>query len=465
MTLIPAYSLLKPPTNLMKKGIAYLLIWLLLLSCSSDDGVPVADFSDQTGFSGEIDWIRNYGGSGSEQARSIIQTSDGGFAVLGFTNSMDGELEGKALAVNDYWLLKFDAEGNLQWHRTYGGSKDDRGQAVVQTSDGGYAIIGYSKSSDGDASQNQGFHDHWLLKLTATGDIQWENSFGFAGHDHAYDLVETADGGYFFSGFLDVVASGGEGNSDKGNFLAYHGVGEFWGTKIDALGNLEWQKFFGGTNNDRAYGLVTSSDGGYIMTGFSESDDTDISNTKGSYDFWVIKVDSGGTLVWEHSFGGTGIDVSYDIEKTADSAYVVVGHTFSTDKDIGSSHGESDIWLIKISDSGELLWENTYGGSAFDNANSVKQTQDGGFLIAGNSRSNDQDLEENFGENDIWVIKTDIMGRLEWQKSFGGTGIDFGFDVIEHGDNEILLVGQSGSADFNPDSHKGGGDLVIIKIN
>ncbi len=443
-----------------------MLLWLLLLSCSSDDVISVdAELPDDTRFSGEVEWIRNYGGSGSEEARSVVATSDGGFAVFGSTNSMDGELAGKSSAVNDYWLLKFDAGGNLQWHQTYGGSKDDRGQALVQTSDGGYAVVGYAMSDDGDGSQNQGFHDQWVLKLTSSGEIEWEKSFGFAGHDHAYDLVQTDDGGYFFSGFLDVVASGGAGNTEKGNFLANHGVGEFWGTKIDAQGNLEWRKFFGGTNNDRAYGLVTSSDGGYIMTGFSESDDSDISNTKGSYDYWVVKVDSGGTLVWQRSFGGSGIDVSYDIEKTSDNAYVVVGHSFSTDQDIGSNHGESDIWLIKISESGELIWENSFGGAAFENANSVKQTEDGGYLIAGNSRSNDQDLEENLGENDIWVIKTDAQGALKWQKSLGGTGIDFGFDVMEYGQNGILLVGQSGSPDFNPESHKGGTDLVIIKIN
>lgn len=442
-----------------------MLFSALIFACSSDD--PAVDDSlviDELGFAGEIEWIRNFGGTGAEQAQSVIPTTDGGYAVLGFTNSVDGELAGKTQAVNDYWLLKFDAEGNLQWHKTYGGSKDDRGQAVVQTSDGGYALAGYARSSDGDGSQNQGFHDHWILKLNSAGDIEWEKSYGFAGHDHAYDLVQTDDGGFFFSGFLDVVASGGEGGKVKGGFLANHGVGEFWGTKIDAQGNLEWRKFFGGTNNDRAYGLVTSFDGGYIMTGFAESDDTDISNTKGSYDFWVVKIDSGGTLVWERSFGGSGIDVSYDIEKTSDNAYVVVGHSFSTDQDIGSNHGESDIWLIKISESGDLIWENSFGGSAFENANSVKQTEDGGFIIAGNSRSSDQDLDENQGENDIWVLKTDSKGQLLWQKSMGGTGIDYGFDAMELGQKGILLVGQSGSPDFNAESHKGGSDLVLIKI-
>ena len=171
------------------------------------------------------------------------------------------------------------------------------------------------------------------------------------------------------------MASGGAGATGKGNSQANHGVGEFWGTKIDALGNIQWRKFFGGTNNDRAYGLVRSFDGGFIMTGFAESDDSDITNTKGSYDYWLVKVDDGGNLVWERSFGGSGIDVSYDIERTEDNAYVVVGHTFSTDKNVSANHGESDIWLIKISESGELLWEKTYGGSAFESANSVKTNQ------------------------------------------------------------------------------------------
>ena len=446
----------------MKTTLYSLIFLIILASCSSDDmsGGPQLD---DTGFAGEVDWIKNFGGSGSDKAQAIITTSDGGLAVLGYSNSTDGQLSNKSLAVNDYWLLKFDADGELQWHRTYGGSKDDRGQALIQTADGGFALAGYAMSSDGDGSNNEGFHDHWIVKLDAGGTIEWERSYGFAGHDHAYDLIQTPDGGYFFTGFLDIVASGGLGGSGKISGLTAHGVGEFWGTKIDAQGNLEWRKFFGGTNNDRAYGLVQSFDGGYIMAGFSESDDTDISNTKGSYDFWLVKVNNTGGLVWERSFGGSGIDVAYDIERTEDNAYVIAGHTFSTDQDITENHGQSDAWLIKINEAGELIWERTYGGSGFDSANSVKQTADGGFLIAGNSRSSDQDLNENSGENDMWVIKTDSNGNLLWQNTQGGSGIDFGFDATEHGENGVILAGQSGSPEFNSENHQGGSDLVVIR--
>ena len=170
-----------------------------------------------------------------------------------------------------------------------------------------------------------------------------------------------------------------------------------------------------------------------------------------------------GDLVWERSFGGSGIEVAYDIERTEDNAYVIVGHTFSTDKDISQNHGGSDAWLIKINEGGELIWEKTYGGSGFDSANSVKQTSDGGYLIAGNSRSSDQDLIENSGENDMWVIKTDSNGNMLWQNAQGGSGIDFGFDATEHGESGVILVGQSGSPEFNSDNHLGGSDLVILR--
>ena len=448
----------------MRISLLLLLTGLLAVSSCSNDDTEGGTIPDPDGFRGEVEWMRNFGGSGAETATSIIATQDGGFAVLGYSKSTDGDLEAKSLPVNDYWLLKLNSEAELEWQRTYGGSKDDRGQAVVQTTDGGYAIVGYAMSSDGDGSNNEGFHDHWILRLNAAGDILWERSFGYSGHDHAYDLVETEDGGFFFSGFLDVVSSGGAGNTSKGRYLTRHGVGEFWGTKIDSEGNLEWRKYFGGTNNDRAYGVVSSFDGGFIMTGFSESDDEDISSTKGSYDFWLVKVDNNGELVWERSFGGSGIDVSYDIERTDDNAYVVVGHSFSSDQDISNNHGESDIWMIKVDEAGNLLWEQTYGGSAFDAARSVKQSADGGYLIAGNSRSNDQDLDSNMGENDMWVLKTDPNGRLHWQQSLGGAGIDMAFDLLEQADGSLILAGQSGSPEFNGEQHLGGTDLILIKF-
>ncbi|NJB71593.1 hypothetical protein GGR42_002055 [Saonia flava] len=444
----------------MKK--VFFLALICLWSCSKDN--EDGHTQEPPAFLGELDWVKNFGGSGDETAHAIIPTTDGGFAVFGFTNSINGDITDKTLAVNDYWLVKLDAEGNLQWNKTYGGSKDDRGQSIAQTLDGGYVIVGYAMSDDGDGSNNEGFHDNWILKLDAAGEMEWEQSFGFSGHDHSYDVIQTIDGGFFFAGFLDVTQSGGEGNFGKGNYWTRHGVGEFWGTKLDAQGNLVWRRYFGGTNNDRAHSVVQANDGGFVLSGFSESDDFDISNSKGSYDFWVVKINEVGDLIWENSFGGTGIEISYGMTKTKDNGYVIVGNTFSNDTDVSKNNGESDVWLIKIDDTGNLSWERNFGGTQFDAAESVSLAADGGFIVTGNSKSSDIDLAENVGENDIWVLKTNSEGALIWQKSFGGTNLDYGFDALETGDGNIMVVGESHSLDFNESQRKGLSDMVVIKI-
>ncbi|MFK5972086.1 MAG: hypothetical protein QM485_02290 [Flavobacteriaceae bacterium] len=446
------------------KKLIYVLVLLVFFSCSKD--TELVHINEESGpvFLGEIDWIKTFGGSGEDTARTIISTSDGGYAILGFSNSSDGDITDKSTDVNDYWLLKLAVDGSIQWSKTYGGSKDDRGQSIAQTLDGGYVLTGYAMSDDGDGSNNEGFHDNWILRLDASGTILWEKSYGFSGHDHSYDILETQDGGFFFVGFLDITLARADGYNEKGNSLTRHGVGEFWGTKIDANGLIEWRKYYGGTNNDRAHAVVQSDDGGFVMAGFSESADFDISNSKGSYDFWVLKIDAKGTLLWERSLGGTGIEISQDIAKTNDGSYVITGNTFSDNADVSKNNGESDIWLIKIGDDGDLIWEKTYGGIHFDAAEGVSLSSDGGFIISGNSKSEGIDTTENAGENDIWLLKTDADGNLTWQRTFGGSGLDFGFDAIENEDMSIILVGETASADFPNAQNKGQTDVVVIKL-
>ena len=304
----------------------------------------------------DVAFINTYGGSQEDHLVSIVETNDGNLALFGYTNSIDGDITDKAIQVNDYWLLKMAPDGTLLWSKTYGGSGDDKGQKIVATNDGGFAITGYSMSSDGDASNNEGFHDNWLLKLDANGTIQWEKSYGFSGHDHAYSLIQTTDGGFLMTGFLDVTASGGLGNTRTTNNNR-HGIGEFWCHKLDANGNIEWRKYFGGTNNDRSFDVVQANDGGYVITGFSESDDFDISNANGSYDYWVIKLDTSGNLLWEKSLGGSEIDQARTIVKTGDNAYLIGGNAFSTDGDITSNKGNSDFFIVKIDDDGNVTYE------------------------------------------------------------------------------------------------------------
>ncbi|NND16345.1 MAG: hypothetical protein HKN89_08455 [Eudoraea sp.] len=447
----------------MKKAI-YIFGLMALLACQDDEIYNINGEIDDTFFVGEYEWVKSYGGSGEDTPRSIIRTRDGGYAVFGFSNSTDGDLSGKTTPVNDYWLLRLDSEGELLWSKTYGGSRDDRGQAIIQTADGGYAITGYAMSGDGDSSNNEGFHDNWILRLDSKGNILWERSFGFSGHDHSYDIVQTADGGFFFVGFLDISSARSDGFEEKATPSTRHGVGEFWGTKIDANGNLQWRRYFGGTNNDRAYSVVPAWDGGFVMAGASESNDFDITNSRGSYDFWIIKISDEGDMIWQKSYGGSGVDIAYDISLTNDGAYVVTGQSISSDSDIASPKGDSDIWMIKIDKQGEMLWERSIGGSASELAQSIESARRGGFIISGHSRSSDGDSSENFGENDMWVVRTDDSGQVLWQQAFGGQGLDFAFDTVENPDKSVLLVGESASPQVLGLTNKGQTDLVVIKI-
>ena len=428
---------------------------VVITSCATDHDDNALSF-DTT------EWSKTFGGTHDDHAYSVIQTSDGNLAIFGYTNSIDGDITDKTLQENDYWLLKLSPEGNLLWSKTYGGSGDDKGQSIIETNDGGFAITGYSMSADGDGSNNEGFHDNWILRLDAAGNILWEKSFGFSGHDHAYAVIQTSDGGFFMTGFLDVTASGGQGNSKIAN-TNRHGVGEFWCHKLDANGNIEWRRYYGGTNNDRSFDAVQANDGGYVITGFSESTDFDISNSKGSYDYWVIKLDASGTLLWEKSIGGSEIDQARTIVKTNDNGYLIGGNSFSNNDDVTNNLGNSDFFIAKLNDNGEIQWKKNYGGSDFDYATSIEPATNG-YLITGYSKSNDIHLTSNYGDNDYWVLKIDAQGNLKTQKSFGGSGLDFAFDVVEMTTGDIVVVGETESNDHDIPENKGSKDALIIKF-
>ena len=440
---------------------------VLFLACSENDGLGDDSENEleeiespQAGFKGEIVWNKTYGGSLNDFGSSIVQTNDGGLAILGYSESQDGELTGKSRAGNDYWILKLDNEGTVQWSKTYGGSGDDIGTNMIQTNDGGYLLGGYSMSSDGDASKNEGFHDNWFVKLDASGSMEWEKSYGFSGHDHSYSLIQTKDGGYFSAGFLDVTASGGAGNET----ITRHGIGEFWGQKFDSKGELEWRRYYGGTNNDRAYKVLQAKDGGFMMFGLTESDDFDIENTNGSYEFWVVKLDEGGEMLWEKTFGGSGIEQAYDAAPAKDGGFVIVGQGYSNDGDATGNHGSSDVWVIKIDEKGKLLWQKMLGGSNFELAQGVASAKDGSFFITGNSRSTDGDILINQGENDFLVIQLSGEGDLLWENTYGGSGIDLAQSISVSSDEKVTLIGSTESTNGDIEVNKGLNDLWVLQI-
>jgi mannose/fructose-specific phosphotransferase system component IIA len=357
--------------------------------------------------------------------------------------------------------LKLDAENNIQWSKTFGGSEDDRGNDILQTKDGGFAILGYSTSSNLDVPGNAGSQDFWMIKLDANGTISWSKTFGYLGADFGTTLLQTADNSYLITGVLDVTASGGQGNSRNSQ---RHAGGDIWAIKLSENGDLQWSKYFGGSFTDAPFGIVETEDHNFIIAGSSDSADVDISNNNGSYDFWVLKITSNGSLLWERSFGGSEIDEARAITATNDGNFIIVGDTRSADKDVSNNHGAADVWIIKMNTDGNLIWEKTIGGSSFDVARSVARAQDNGFIISGSSRS----LNEGFtnqGQNDALLLKIDAEGNLVWKQTIGGDEIDYFYDAVQLNNASIIAVGETNSSNGDLTENKGFSDALIIKTN
>ncbi len=428
----------------------------LNLGCESSDSVLPTETQ-----SVEIEQISTIGGTKNESAQSVIRTPDGGYAVFGYTQSIDGDISNKNNISYDYWLLKFDATGEEQWQKVYGGSDDDRGQDIITTNDGGYALLGSSQSNDDDVSNNAGSNDFWVVKLNASGTVIWEKSFGYAGADSAFSIIQTQDNGFLLSGVLDVSASNGAGNNRLR--MQRHAGGDYWVVKLDAAGELQWSRYFGGTFTDTANDAVQTTDGNFLIIGSSDSEDVDINNNKGTYDFWIVKLNSAGTLVWEKSFGGSEIDEARAIVSTADGNYLIVGDSRSNDRDVNTNNGAADIWMIKINSNGELLWEKPFGGSSFDGVKAIYKTQNNEFLVAGNSRSSDGNLNQNNGQNDAWIFKINAQGNLKWQATVGGSNVDLLMGVTQLENGTIIAVGNTNSSDLDISENKGFSDVLIIK--
>ena len=440
----------------------FIIIFFSFLNCTVEtfDNWP----ENNKIFSGELIWIKNFGGSNEDVAHSIIETSDGGIAILGNTMSIDGMISDKILPERDFWFLKLNSDGEILVNKTFGGSGDDRGQSLLEMSDGGFLLIGYSKSSDGDGSKNEGQHDNCIIRINNKGDLLWEKSIGFSGHDHAYSIIKTLDGGFFMSGFLDVTASNGEGNIGKG-LNTRHGVGEFWGHKLDSQGQIMWSRFFGGTNNDRSYDVVETKNGDFILVGSTESNDVDISKNYGSYDYWVIKIDRKGELIWEKTFGGSGIDVANSIERLPNNNFLILGYSFSSDFQRIESIGESDFWLLEIDGAGNLIKDLSFGGNLYDSGQDICKGPSGSYFLTGYSQSNNGDVYSNSGSNDVVVFHISPIGIIFKSIILGGSKSDLGYSSVFSSSGNLYVVGTSESNDGDFSKPYGGKDFFVAKYN
>lgn len=402
--------------------------------------------------------VQVLGGSHNESAHAVIPTMDGGFAVLGHAQSNDQLLADKKNTSYDMWLLRFDETGELLWHKTYGGKGNDRGLDLIETNKGDFVLLGFSEGLSDDWQSETSTQNLWLVQVDSRGTIRWEKTYGFAGSDYGTQLIANPDGGFVVAGVLDVTASGGEGNKHR-----KHAGGDFWVLRLDTQGELLWRNYFGGLQSDTPNDLVATQDGGYLVVGTTDSADTDIAHNRGSYDCWVIKLNPTGQLEWEATFGGSQIDTAYAIQPTPNGNYRIVGDSRSIDQQILSNKGAADLWTFEMAPDGTLIQEKCYGGSNFDAGRSLFLLEDGNWLLAGNSRSADGDLLLNKGQNDAWTLILDATAdRLLWSQNIGGSLIDTALDAIQLQNGTLVTVGETSSADGDISDYAGFTDALVI---
>ncbi len=351
-------------------------------------------------YNGDVQWQRMYGGSGYDHATSVAPVMGGGFVITGGTTSHDGDVGGlDGGNFSDIWVIRIDDLGNLIWQMRFGSSTSDTGSGIQQTTDGGFLLLAEASTNDGDIEGNHGYADFWLAKLDSSGELLWQRSFGGSDTDAPFALSLTADGGSILAGYT---------LSDDGDVTGFHPgsfTGDGWVVKVDSVGDLQWQKALGGSGDDYLLSVIQSEDGGYILTGWTESADGDVTGTHGESDMWVVKLDEGGDLLWQKALGGSGIDAGSSVERTNDGGFIVAGYTNSVDGDVSFNHGNFDGWVVKLDSLGNMLWEKTMGGSLGDSFYSIRLTNDNGFLVAGESYSNDGDVSGHHGDKDAWVVK------------------------------------------------------------
>ncbi len=371
-----------------------------------------------------------------------------------------------------YWigliLFFFTLQSHSQtivWQRCLGGSKAEGFPCVIETHDHKLIVTGYTSSNDGDVQGNHGGSctsdsctDAWVIKLDESGNILWQHPYGGTRFDAAYFSIESNDN------YLIAART----NSIDGDVNFSYGDIDAWLFLIDSASNIIWQKSYGGTNLDGIYGIANTIDHGYIAVGTTNSNDGVVAGNHGFDDLWVLRLDSIGTLLWQKCLGGSLIEGAFCIIPTNDGNFLIGGYSGSNDGDVTLRHvGSVDFWVLEIDTSGNIIWQNTYGGSDDDFCRSIYQTLDGGYLLTGGANSIDGDISSVHGgiNGDLWVVKIDSIGNIQWQHSYGGTDTEGASSLFENPFGHIIITGTTGSNDGDVSGNHGAGDYWQIELD
>lgn len=360
-------------------------------------------------------WTKTYGGDSLDIGYWIEQTSEGGYIITGGTSSFGIGTPNNS----NVYLIKTNASGDTLWTKTFGGDSWDGGLSVQQTSDGGYIIVGLTRSFG--ASSN----DVYLIKTNANGDTLWTRTYGGESNDIGRSVRETYDKGYIITGYT-------------GYMLQYN----LYLIKTDSFGNKLWQKAFGDSGWTEGFSVEECADSGYIVTG------TTTSLGAGGYDVYLIRTNAQGDTLWTKTYGGAQTDVGFSVKQTSDEGFIISGWTY-----LSREHG-IDVYLIKTDSDGDTLWTRTYGDSSrkWEVGYSVQQTTDGGYIIGGCTNYSGYDM------SDVYIIKTDVNGDTLWTATYGGANDDYGYLVQQTSDEGYIIAGYT-------ESFGAGSQIYIIKIN
>lgn len=403
-----------------------------------------------------IQWQKTYGGSYFDEIWSLDNASDGGTFAVGFTESNNGDISGFN-GVIDFWVIRLNGLGELKWEVALGGSGIDWPREIKKTNDGGCIVVGYTQSEDGDVSFNHGNKDAWVVKLTSNGDIEWQKALGGSDWDEAWSVSQTSDGGYIIAGQSNSIDGDAQGNTPI--FL------DVWVVRLTDSGEILWQKNFGGSSEEYARSILPSVDGGYWVLGSTKSEDGDVTNQHGNVDVWLLKLNSNGDLEWQKTYGGCCADYGRSVYETNEEIFIC-GQAGSSDGDVTGFKGFGDMWVIKTTKTGEILWEKTLGGSNADNALSGSPLPDGGFIVGGHTKSMDGDITEFKGIQDIWVARLKADGNILWQKSIGGSDGESCYAINQTSDGGFILGGNTWSTDGDVTGSiiRGQNDFWVVKL-
>lgn len=452
-----------------KKYITYLYLFLVVIVMAQPPSIA---------------WQKRIGSNKNDLASCMKPTTDGGFIVGGRSDSNAFyEKSENTRGSTDYWVVKTDANGNIELDKTIGGGDQylptplyrfDVLRSIVQTLDGGYILAGDSNSPiSGDKTEAcRGDYDYWLVKLSATGALEWQKTIGGNGFEILREVINTQDGGFFIAGDSKSNISGEKTEGSRGKY-------DMWLLKLSNVGNIEWQKTIGGTNDDGVRSVIQNTDSSYILIG---SSDSPISNEKtkagkGYSDIWLLKLDSSGTIIQEKVIGGNQSEGGNGIIPTDDGNYLITATSLSgiSGDKTEICRGGQDLWILKIDPQFNIIWQKTYGGNSDEETSTPIQTIDNGYLITGLSLSgiSGDKATPVSGYCDAWILKLDAIGNLTWQKTIGGNspGIFGGNDGLhvskQNLDGSFVLFGGTSSNISGDivDASRGEYDYWMVKLN